>query len=151
MDKQIDFAEPLSAETLPEGKEVTPQAKVQKLPISTRLAGVTFENRQEALSRCQSNDIVWLERESTNVYDHNAIRVTRNNGEMLGFVNRHLAAAIASTLDAYGLPIRGKVEQITGSGFDGFSLGIVISFRLPRLKRRRDEYSRFGEFYWMDD
>lgn len=151
METQVEVTQTLSSETQSGGKEETPQAKVQNRLITTRIVGVSLEGRQQAVARCRPNDVVWLERECENIYDPNAVRIIRNNTEELGYINRHLAAAIAPTMDAYGLPVRGKVEQVIGSHFDGYSLGLVISFKLPKLNRRRNRHGQFDEFFWLDD
>lgn len=151
METQIDVSRRLSTESQSGGKEETPQAKVLNRLITTRIVGASYENRQEVIAKCKPNESIWLERESTNPFDCNAVRVTRNDSEQLGFLNRFLAAAIAATLDAYGLPVRGKVEQVIGSSYNGYSLGLVISFRLPKLMRRRNRHGRLDEFYWFED
>lgn len=151
METQIDVTQTLSTTTQSGGKEETSQAKIHNRLITTRIVGVSYENRQEVIAKCKPNESIWLERESTNPFDCNAVRVTRNDSEQLGFLNRFLAAAIAATLDAYGLPIRGKVEQIIGSSYDGYSLGLVISFRLPKLMRQRGKHGLLADFYWLED
>ena len=80
-------------------------------------------------------DRVWLEREPHNPHDSNAVKVSRSNGEQFGYLNRHLAASLASFFDAYRFPVRGKVRLLTGSEFDGYNLGVVIAFKLPKPKR----------------
>jgi len=79
-------------------------------------------------------DRIWLEMEPDNPHDHNAIKVTRGNGEQFGYINRLLAADIVHYFRAYGYPVQGKVSLLTGSRWDGYSLGVVILFKLPKPK-----------------
>jgi single-stranded-DNA-specific exonuclease len=111
-----------------------PASKVQEQIITTRVVGVTFENRQEVIARLQIGDLIWLEREPDNRYDSNAIKVSMNNGEQIGYLNRYLAASIAPHLDRYGEPARGEISLLTGSSWDNYSLGVIISFRVPGLQ-----------------
>ena len=118
---------------LPKLQSSYPYARVKGRVLSTRVVGVTFENRQEVIARLQMGDRVWLDREPDNPYDPNAITVCRGNGEQIGYLNRHLAASIVSYFRAYGYPVKGRVTTLTGSQWDGYSLGVVIAFKLPKL------------------
>jgi hypothetical protein len=109
-----------------------PDARVKGRVITTKVVGVTFEGRQEVLARMQQGDRVWLEMEPTNAYDRNAIKVSRENGEQIGYLNRQLAASIHPYFKAYGYPIRGRVTLLTGGSWGGYSLGCMISFKLPK-------------------
>ncbi len=109
-----------------------PQARVKGRVVTTKVVGVTFEGRQEVVARLQRGDRIWLEREPDNPYDRDAIKVSRENGEQIGYLNRHLAASLNPYFQAYGYPVRGRVSLLTGSGFGGYSLGCMISFKLPR-------------------
>jgi nitrate reductase alpha subunit len=110
-----------------------PQAKIRGRIISTKVVGVSFGLCQEAIARLHIGDRVWLEPEPDNVYDRNAIMVTRNNGEQIGYINRHLAQNLAPYFEITAGPVRGRVKYLTGSSFDGYSLGVVIQFKIPRF------------------
>jgi hypothetical protein len=110
----------------------SPEAVVHSRVITTRVVGVTFEGRQEVVARLRRGDRVWLDREPTNRYDRNAITVCRENGEQIGYINRHLAARLNPLFKAYGFPVKGRVTLLTGGGYDGYSLGCMISFKLPK-------------------
>jgi hypothetical protein len=112
-----------------------PQARVHGRVISSRVVGVTFNGRQEIVALLRMGDRVWLEMERDNRFDPNAIKVCRSNGEQIGYLNRHLAASIHPYFTAYGHPIRGRVSLLTGSRWDGYTLGCVISFRLPKTSQ----------------
>ena len=100
--------------------------------ITTKVVGVTFVRRQEIVARLQKGDRVWLEMEPSNPYDRNAIKVCCSNGEQIGYLNRHLVASIIEYFRAYGYPVRGRVALLTGSQWDGYTLGCVIAFKLPK-------------------
>ena len=115
-----------------------PQSHVHGRVITTKVVGVSFEGRQEILARLQMGDRIWLEREPFNHYDHNAIKVSRFNGEQIGYLSRYLAASIAPYFKAYGNPVKGKVSLLTGSLWDGYTLGCVVSFKLQRLTQHNN-------------
>lgn len=117
---------------LPKIKPSHPFTKVHGRVITTKVVGLSFEDRQEIVARLREGDRVWLEREPNNHFDCNAIAVCRSNGEKFGYLNRELAANIAPYFDSYGCPVKGKVALLIGSRRDGFSLGTVIAFKVPR-------------------
>ena len=109
-----------------------PGATVHGRVITTRVVGVTFEGRQEVVACLQRGDRVWLDREPTNPYDRNAITVCRENGSQIGYLNKSLAANLNVYFKAYGFPVRGRVTLLTGGNYNGYSLGCMISFKLPK-------------------
>lgn len=114
-----------------------PESKVHGRLITTKVVGVTFESRQEVVAKLQMGDRVWLEPELDNPFDPNAVMVTRNNGEQFGYLNRYLAANLAPYFEKHKGPIRGKVNFLTGSSDDGYSLGVVISFKVPKQNQSK--------------
>ena len=128
------ISKPIIEISMPKFLSIYPQARVHGRIVSTRVVGVSFDNRQEVIARLQMGDRIWLERELENPHDPNAIKVSRSNGDQIGYINRHLAASLAPFFDAYGYPVKGKVRFITGSEFDGYNLGVVIAFKLPKPK-----------------
>lgn len=127
------------------------QSKIQGRNITTKVVGVTFEDRQEIIARLQIGDHVWLEQEPDNAFDANAIMVTRSNGEQLGYLNRHLAANLVPYFEKYGKPMVGKVRLITGSAYDGYSLGVVISFRIPKMTHNHANHRKHQFADWEED
>ncbi|MEB3222061.1 MAG: HIRAN domain-containing protein [Candidatus Sericytochromatia bacterium] len=88
-------------------------------PISTRVAGVTFDNpdgtpRQPHVKRVKPGDTIELRREPDNGFDANAIAVSWRDeaGELrsLGYVPRALAAVLAPLADE-GMPLRGRAVR----------------------------------------
>ena len=100
--------------------------------IETHIVGVTFENRQEIIEELRMGENLVLERDSSNPYDKNAIKVSVFENEnvrywkstdfemqvfdtqsvqsvtkslkkiQIGFINRELANKIAPFFDRYG-------------------------------------------------
>ncbi len=137
--------------SLPNLKVYYPFTTIFGRNIQTKVVGVTFEGRQEVVARLQMGDKVWLEMEPDNPYDNNAIKVCRENGEQIGYINRHLAADIVHYFRAYGYPVQGKVSMLTGSRWDGYSLGVVIAFKLPTPKRTNNNGHTSTFESWEDD
>lgn len=123
----------------------TPDVRMHGRIITTKVVGVTFDNRQELIAKLQMGDRIWLEREPFNRYDTNAIKVTRNNGEQIGYISRHLARSLAPIMDRFGSLIRGKVYLLTGSRYDDYSLGVTIAFKLPKANQH-DHTDPFNEW-----
>jgi single-stranded-DNA-specific exonuclease len=90
----------------------------------TKLAGVTFEGRQEVVARLAPGMPLRLERQSDNPYDANACAVHDPLGTQVGFFNRRLAAALAPVIDA-GVEYDIEVADVTG-GAEGESLGVNV-------------------------
>ncbi|MDH4140935.1 MAG: helicase-related protein, partial [Coriobacteriia bacterium] len=90
----------------------------------TKLAGVTFEGRQELLVRLEPGTPLRLERQPENPHDANAIALFDPFGDQVGFFNRRLAAALAPTIDS-GVAYDVEVTDVTG-GVEGRSLGVNV-------------------------
>jgi len=91
----------------------------------TKLAGVTFEGRQEILARLTLDDELELRRDLRNAYDSNACAVyTISCGQQVGFLNRDLAAVMAPALDE-GKTYLIEIGSITG-GEDGKAYGLNV-------------------------
>ena len=120
--------------TIPKLQSTYPNTRVKGRLITTKVVGVTFEGRQEVIARLQMGDRVWLEMEPENQYDPNAIKICRSNGEQIGYLSRKLAVSILPHFRIYGYPVKGKVTLLTGSTWGSYSLGVIISFKLPKVK-----------------
>ncbi|MDZ4655540.1 MAG: single-stranded-DNA-specific exonuclease RecJ [Coriobacteriia bacterium] len=90
----------------------------------TKLVGVTFEGRQDVVSRLTPGSPLRLERQPDNEYDANACALFDAFGDQVGFFNRRLAAAFAPFVDA-GIDYDVTVTEITG-GCDGESYGVNV-------------------------
>ncbi len=96
----------------------------------TKLAGVTFEGRQDAIGALAPGLPLRLERQPDNQYDPNACALFEPSGAQVGFFNRRLAGALAPAIDA-GIEYDVEVTDVTG-GDKGRSLGVNV------LVSRRD-------------
>jgi single-stranded-DNA-specific exonuclease len=90
----------------------------------TKLAGVTFEGRQDVAARLEPGTPLRTRREPENPHDTNAISLFEPGGEQLGFFNRRLAAVLAPVIDA-GVDYDVEVADVTG-GSEGRSLGVNV-------------------------
>lgn len=124
-----------------------PQSKIHGRIICTKIVGVSFEERQETIAKLHMGDRVWLEPELDNTHDPQAILVTRNNSEVIGYLNRHLVKNLSPYFERVAGLVRGRVKYITGSAFDGYALGVVIQFKVPRFM---DCYQRFMKLQISD-
>lgn len=122
-----------------------PDTRTHGRIITTKVVGVTFEHRQEIVAKLHLGDRLFLEREPLNAYDRNAIKVIRNNGEQIGYINRHLAHSLAPLMDRINSPIRGKVYLLTGSSDEDYTLGVIVAFKFPKA-HRHDHTDLFNDF-----
>ena len=91
----------------------------------TKVAGVTHRNddgsrRQQIIPRCSIGENLILRREPHNRVDTGAIKVTRSNGEQLGYLPAHVsrggdASGLAHQMDA-GTGYQCRITAITGGG-----------------------------------
>ena len=78
----------------------------------TKLAGVSFEGRQDVIAGLRDGVDLRLMRQADNPYDRNAIAV--HYGQLqLGFISKGIAAHIAPLIDA-GASYRARVASLTG-------------------------------------
>ena len=104
--------------------------------LNTRVAGVTYEGRQDYLAQLSVNDACRLEPEPTNQYDPNAIAVkVSHNSEIwhVGYIPKEVAEQIAPHLDGENLMCR--IAEITGGFMIDFdrqaSYGLRLTIELP--------------------
>ncbi len=92
--------------------------------IYSKLAGVSFDDRQDNISQCKDCDKLDLMREPNNTYDKNAIRV-EDKGRMLGYIPKVQAASLAQYMDAGGDIAGCYIDRIIGGGT--LNYGVTIS------------------------
>lgn len=105
--------------------------------LTARVAGVTFEGRQEKIARLSMGDPVQIVPEPDNPYDQNALAVhIAHDGEILhcGYIPREIAKKIAPLLE--GEKVMASISEFTGGfAFDdgsNASLGLLITIELPQ-------------------
>ncbi|MGA8575260.1 MAG: helicase-related protein [Candidatus Cybelea sp.] len=94
----------------------------------TKIAGVSFEGRQDLIAGLRAGAPLQLHRQPNNPYDGNAIAVHYGNLQ-LGFFNKRLAAHIAPLIDAgarYVVHIASLTGRSTGAGPDEKHRGVNI-------------------------
>lgn len=90
----------------------------------TKLAGVTFEGRQDAIGKVFPGMALAIRREPDNPHDANAIALFDSHGHQTGYFNRRLARVLAPAVDA-GIEYDVEVTEVTG-GEDGRFLGVNV-------------------------
>jgi len=98
--------------------------------FNTKLAGVTFEGRQELISTLTPGSPLRLAREPDNPHDQHACAVHDRLGVRIGYLNRRLASTIGPAIDS-GVEYDIEVDSLTG-GDTGRYLGVNV------LVTRRD-------------
>ncbi|MDO8964863.1 MAG: single-stranded-DNA-specific exonuclease RecJ [Coriobacteriia bacterium] len=89
----------------------------------TKLAGVTFEGRQDVVGRLVPGTPLHVARQPANEFDPNAIALFDPAGDQVGFFNRRLAAVLAPLLDG-GAAWTVSVADVTGG--DDASRGVNV-------------------------
>lgn len=103
-------------------------------PIITKAVGVTFNDRQVAIRSLRVNEGLELVPEPDNPHDPHAIKVTKDSGEQIGYINQELAKNISWFFQASIFPRPAKVLEIIGDEHKGQSLGVIIEIYPPSLE-----------------
>ncbi|MBI3976494.1 MAG: single-stranded-DNA-specific exonuclease RecJ, partial [Armatimonadetes bacterium] len=96
----------------------------------TKVAGVTFEGRQELLPSVRTGQPLHLVRQPANPYDPHAIAVLTADRQQLGFLSARLAGRLAPSIDA-GARYTVTASQLTGGGERAYGLNIFIQREEP--------------------
>ena len=91
----------------------------------TKVAGISYGNRQRIVSRCEVGEPLQLMREPDNPKDSNAVKVCRLSGEQLGYLNRELAAEISCRIDS-GEHYQATISDLTGGTADHPTRGVNL-------------------------
>ena len=105
--------------------------------LVSKVAGVTFNNRQAALRKLGQYDAaavnVALEREAGNAHDPNAVKVNVSVADgrayHLGYIPKDLAAVLAPLLDK-GMELVARFKSVTGGTFDKMNYGALITVEM---------------------
>lgn len=106
-----------------------------KLSMTIRVAGTTFENRQERLQFLKQFQIdnlrVTLERENNSKYDSSAIQIVVHilsirKKTVIGYVPKTLAKELLKIMEM-GLPVEARMMQIIGGYSYKKNLGALIN------------------------
>ena len=96
----------------------------------TKVAGVSHRNddgtyRQRIIRRCRPQERLVLDHDERNPHDPNAVRVCRQSGEQVGFLNAELAEEVVSAARE-GYRYAAFVKNITGGTEDRPTLGMNL-------------------------
>lgn len=91
----------------------------------TKVAGVTFEGRQDIIKDLKNGTDIVFEREPDNKYDPNAVKVLAE-GKHIGFLPR--GSWVSKEMDK-GVKFKACISQITGGGV-GMSYGVNVDFEI---------------------
>lgn len=89
--------------------------------LQVRLAGVTYEGRQEIIARMNKDNKIQLKRDKNNKYDKNAIGVYTTQNQNIGWIPRDVASALTPSMDS-GTIYHIKINKILGG--NGYNYGI---------------------------
>lgn len=97
----------------------------------TKVAGVTYEGRQEIVGQCHPGERLLLVREPDNPIDPGAVKVMRMNGQQLGYIPAHVTrngdrSGFAHSIDD-GETFDCYISEITGGGDKNFGVNIRIT------------------------
>ncbi len=111
--------------------------------FNTKIVGVTFEGRQDAVAGLTPGTELAVVRDLENRYDPNAIGVWFGRLQ-LGYIRREIAARIAPNIDA-GERYRAEVRHVTGGGTRSVGVNIWVSRERARAERRAGERGRASD------
>lgn len=102
--------------------------------LIARVAGVTFEGRQELLSQIDRDTPIILERDRRNPHDFHAVKVmagVSRSWEHVGFLPRAMARLVSKSLDQ-GVSLSASVHRRTGGMVNELS-GETLNYGLEIL------------------
>jgi single-stranded-DNA-specific exonuclease len=112
--------------------------------FNTKVAGVTFEGRQDVVLGLRPGEELALVREPHNPHDPNAIAV-RYGTIGIGYLNREMARKLAPIFDA-GERYTATVKHVTGGGARSTGVNVWVErVRAPVARRLAGERARSDE------
>lgn len=118
--------------------------------FNTKVAGVTFEGRQEVVRALAPGEALRLQREPANPVDPHAIRVLTASGRQVGYLSARIAARLAPSMDA-GTHYTATVSQITGGPSEqngDRSFGVNIFVQRSEMSRLELDSGRIQRLAW---
>ena len=96
------------------------------------VVGITFDERQNVVSKLFEGEALTLRREPCHPYLDNAIMVLRENGDQVGYIRRDLADTLIPRMAALEMDtVDASVVSLTGGAYPGAYRGVRILFSLP--------------------
>ncbi|WP_303839279.1 HIRAN domain-containing protein [Selenomonas ruminantium] len=99
----------------------------------SKIAGVTFDNRQYYISNLSVGDHLIAIREYNNAYDANAIALYDSEKNQLGYIRKEVAAQLAPRIDG-GEEIFVYVDSVTGG--NDYNFGVNIKILIGKIKSK---------------
>lgn len=100
-------------------------------PIITRVAGVTFDNRQNTIRHLKIGDTLELRREPENPYDPKAIMVLTQSNELIGYIPSTILVNVQWFFEVSEIPPFTIVQKIVEVENAPNTLGVVIEISPP--------------------
>lgn len=101
----------------------------EEIPYTIKVAGVSWENRQDLIPKLQIDSELKLVRNPKNEYDRNAIAVKTLENIQIGWIPKKQAEILAPEIDA-GVMWHAKVEKVIGHEHE--LKGVLIKLFLSR-------------------
>jgi hypothetical protein len=122
------------------------------IDFHSKVAGVTYENRQQVIKKLKDGDALILKREPNNPYDKNAIAVLTKSNEQVGYIGKDLAIKLAPLMDD-GAIFEVNISKITGDGHTkkGVNIHITSNTKVSKPKRTHNSYEDYYEGYDIDE
>lgn len=103
----------------------TENRDVEKESHILKVAGVTFDNRQQYIKELIPGQKLLLVREKGNIHDKNAIMVIDMNGQQLGYIPKEYNQIIANNIDK-GKTYNVAVLEVIGGNDYNFGIKITV-------------------------
>lgn len=108
--------------------------------LYTKIVGVTQKNddgadRQKILKKCKKGELVTLIRDPKNAYDKNAIKICRESGGQLGWIDAGLAINLSLAIDLERYSMKGEIANLTGGG--GKTRGCNLKMTIDEIPIQR--------------
>lgn len=121
---------------------ITATVRTWEQSFTTKVVGVTHNNpdgssRQVILSKCRESEKIILKRDPNNPYDKNAIGVFRENGEMMGYLEKD--PILVDHIDKGG-EVTARISQIIG-GTEGKSYGCIL-----KITKKDFDYKKISPY-----
>ncbi len=96
----------------------------------SKVSGVSHENddgtsRQKFIKKCRQFDLLILDHEEDNPYDRNAVKVCRESGDQIGYLQRKLAEEVVER-SPKGYRYAVFIADITGGGLGKKTHGVNL-------------------------
>jgi len=98
--------------------------------VMSKIVGMTFRDpkSRNRLNSLWNGESLVLEREPSNPYDHNAVKILSTDNIHLGYIRRELAQTLAEEMDK-GVDFFCCVETKTGGTEGKENIGVNISLQ----------------------